>query len=83
MARQDTQEKYEGGRGHIDKYINKNNKKISKRTVQRALKTLVAYGSVRKSANKYSITKRGERELMFKQFARGYGIMSLNGFNGS
>lgn len=39
----------------------------------------VTYGSVQKSINRYSITNTGKRELMFKQFAQGYGNMSLNG----
>ena len=33
----------------------------------------------KKSINRYSITNTGKRELMFKQFAQGYGNMSLNG----
>ena len=81
-AKGDAQHKYESGkigRDDIDKDIRKNNKKISLRTVQRILKTCVGYGSVQKIANKYSITKTGKRELIFKQFAQGYGNMSLNG----
>src|SRR5215472_7787004 len=75
-AKRDAQEKYERGeimRSGIDKYISKNKKRISLRTVQRALNTLGIYGSVQESAKKYSITKKGQRELMFKQFAQGYG----------
>jgi hypothetical protein len=81
-AKREAQEKYERGeidRSKIDDEIRKNNKIMSKRTIERAFKTLVVYGSVQKNANKYSITKKGERELMFKQFAQGYGNMSLNG----
>ena len=33
----------------------------------------------KKIANRYSITNTGKRELIFKQFAQGYGNMSLNG----
>ena len=50
-AKGDAQHKYESGeigRGDIDKYIRKNNKRISLRTVQRTLKTCVTYGSVQK-----------------------------------
>jgi hypothetical protein len=82
IAKREAQEKYERGeieRDDIDKYIPKNTKRISLRTVQRALKIGVTYGSVQKSSNRYSMTKTGKRELMFKQFAQGYGNMSLNG----
>src|SRR5215472_12762706 len=56
-AKREAQEKYERGeinQSEIDKEIRKNNKIPSKRTVERAFKTLVSYGSVQKSANKYS-----------------------------
>ena len=82
IAKREAQEKYERGEiglADIDKYIRKNTKRISLRTVQRALKTGITYGSVQKIGNKYSMTKTGKRELMFKQFAQGYGNMSLNG----
>lgn len=82
IAKREAQEKYERGkigRDDIDKYIRKNTKRISLRTVQRALKTGITYGSVQKIGNKYSMTKIGKRELMFKQFVQGYGNMSLNG----
>lgn len=81
-AKRDAQEKYERGEivhSYIDKHIRKNKKRISLRTVQRALKTLVTYGSVQKSADRYSITDTGRRELRFRQFTQSYGTMSLNG----
>lgn len=82
IAKGEAQEKYERGEiglADIDKYIRKNTKRISLRTVQRALKIGITYGSVQKIGNKYSMTKIGKRELMFKQFVQGYGNMSLNG----
>lgn len=82
IAKREAQEEYEKGEiglADIDKYIRKNTKRISLRTVQRVLKTGITYGSVQKTGNKYSMTKIGKRELMFKQFVQGYGNMSLNG----
>jgi hypothetical protein len=65
--------------GGIYEYKDNSTKNMSLRTIQRGLKVLYTNGSVQKSNNKYTITKVGRRELMFKQFAQGYGTMSLNG----
>ncbi len=80
-ATKEANEKYESGeitKTDRDKYIKKFGKTMSIRTIQRWLARYTAHGYVAYTYNGYYLLAKGKREIQFRSFAKGYGIMALN-----
>lgn len=61
-----------------DKYIKKYGKTMTLRTIQKWLSKYLEYGYVGYVSNGYYLIAKGKREILFRNFAKGYGIMALN-----
>ena len=77
-AKDNAKHKYESSSNAIKGFESENTKNVSLRTIQRKLADCVSQGFVEKRNTKYLLSITGKRELMFRQFARAYGTMSLN-----
>lgn len=58
--------------------ILKNSENLWRRTIQRWLSKHTAYGYVAYTYNGYYLLAKGKREIQFRNFAKGYGTMTLN-----
>ena len=61
-----------------DRYIKKFGKVMTLRTIQKWLSKYLEYGYVGYINNGYYLIAKGKREIQFRNFAKGYGIMALN-----
>ena len=80
-ATKEAYEKYESGEitgTDRDRYIKKFGKTMALRTIQRWLSEYVKFGYVGYINNGYYLIAKGKREIQFRNFAKGYGIMALN-----
>lgn len=80
-ATQEAIERYESAEitsTERDRYIKKFGKTMTLRTIQKWLSKYLEYGYVGYINNGYYLIAKGKREIQFRNFAKGYGIMALN-----